>query len=441
MNSRHIFGELRLSPDIVRMLSAEAREHPRWADVQNRAGLMALARGDLEAALERFEVALEINPRYAWAGINRALTLGLSGKGPEAAAALAEAQEPERGVLTYAAAALALFAGDAAAGEAALHPLAADQATRPDVRRLQAALMRLRAPQEAEAAWNRMRHHFASLPADWSQPWDGERCSSPSFVPGLHQLYLEGSSLEGRLGRWEAAESMASLARLHWADEAVYLNQRGFLATLAGRDEKACKLHEEAARIAPDEPRAHIALAYLWSASGDLERAYRALVNALARAPRYADLLYQMGLLHLARDGAKEALASFRGALEINPDYIMARLQEAEVLFGLQRWTEARVSYDRVLASGLESWEIRLNHAQTLVRVGDLEAALDACGEARRLAPREPRVLYHLGRIHRLRGEQEKAWEAWGEFLKLDGEPDCRAEVEQALNAKPEDPS
>jgi len=441
MNSKHAFSELRLSPDIVRMLSAEAREHPRWADVQNRAGLLALARGELEGALDRFEAALAINPRYAWAGINRALTLAVSGRGAEAADALDGSAEPGRGVRTYTTAVLALFAGDAAAGEAALDDLPPDLATRPDVRRLLAALIRLRAPSEADALWQRTRHHFASLPAEWSAPWTGKRLSTPTFMPGLHQLYLEGSSLEGRLSRWEAAESMASLARLHWADEAIYLNQRGFLATLAGREDKARKLHAEAARIAPDEPRAHIALAYLWSAEGDLEQAYRSLVNALARAPRYADLLYQMGLLHLARGSAKEALASFRGALEINPDYTMARLQEAEALFGQQRWNEARASYENVLASGLESWEIRLHYALTLVRLGDLDAAAEAGEEARRLAPREPRVLYHLGRIYRLRGDQEQAWTAWTTFLELDGGSERRTEVERALSNEPEDPS
>jgi len=65
MKSPYSFSELCLSPEVVRILDAEIREHPRWADVRNRAGLMALARGELDRALEHFENSLEINPDYA----------------------------------------------------------------------------------------------------------------------------------------------------------------------------------------------------------------------------------------------------------------------------------------------------------------------------------------------------------------------------------------
>lgn len=435
MKPNHVFGELRLPPDVERMLGAEIQETPRWADMQNRGGLMALARGDLTGALERFDAALGINPRYAWAAVNRALVLGLAKQPTEAAAALADAAEPEPGVMGYVAAVLALLAGDGD-GETALAGLPSELAARADFRRLRAALLWIRDRDEGEAAWDQVRHHFASLPEDWSRPWNGEDLHVSTFVPGLGRLYLDGSSLQGRLGRWEAAETLASLSRLHWADEAVYLNQRGFLATVAGRDEKARGLHEEAARVAPERPDAHIALAYLWSAAGDMQRAYRSLSSALARAPRYADLLYQMGLLQLARDEADEALASFRAALEVNPEYTMARLQEAEVLFTRERWAEACSSYQRVLATGLESWEIRLHYGQALQEMGDLDGALRACRDAVDLAPAEPGVLYHLGRIHRLRGEGAEAEAAWREFLELDGDPDQRAEVERTLDAE-----
>lgn len=436
MKPNHVFGELRLPPDVERMLGAEIRETPRWADMQNRGGLMALARGDLTAAREHFDAALGINPRYAWAAVNRALVLGLAGHPAEAAAALAAVTEPEPGVKGYAAGVLALLAGDGDGGTGSLAGLPQELAARADFRRLRAALIWVRNRDEGEVAWDQVRHHFASLPADWSRPWSGEDLNVSTFVPGLYQLYLDGSSLQGRLGRWEGAETLAALSRLHWADEAAFLNQRGFLATVAGRDEKARGLHEEAARVAPEKPYAHIALAYLWSAAGNMEQAHRSLANALARAPRYADLLYQMGLLQLARDEADEALASFQAALEVNPEYTMARLQEAEVLFTGERWAEACSSYQLVLATGLESWEIRLHYGQSLQEQGDLDGALRACRDAVDLAPAEPGVLYHLGRIHRLRGEAAEAEAVWREFLELDGDPGQRAEVERTLDAE-----
>ena len=71
----------------------------------------------------------------------------------------------------------------------------------------------------------------------------------------------------------------------------------------------------ELARQVVEQTEPWIALAYLWSAEGDLEQADEALRQSLDRAPRYADLHYQRGLLDRARGDTKAALRSFRAAL------------------------------------------------------------------------------------------------------------------------------
>ncbi len=69
-----------LDPDLVRLLDDEAERHPEWPDVQNRLGLSLFARGRLTEAESRFERCLEMNPRYAWATLNLAQCLAVSGK-------------------------------------------------------------------------------------------------------------------------------------------------------------------------------------------------------------------------------------------------------------------------------------------------------------------------------------------------------------------------
>jgi tetratricopeptide (TPR) repeat protein len=50
-------------------------EYPEFADVRNKAGLSLAMVGRLEEALEQFDAAVEINPTYAEAHLNRAIVL------------------------------------------------------------------------------------------------------------------------------------------------------------------------------------------------------------------------------------------------------------------------------------------------------------------------------------------------------------------------------
>ena len=73
--------------------------------------------------------------------------------------------------------------------------------------------------------------------------------------------------------------------------------------------------------------------------SGEAARAVSWLAEAATLWPRYADLQFLHGAA-LALAGsteADEALAAARRALRLNPDYIEARLLEAEVLRRLER--------------------------------------------------------------------------------------------------------
>lgn len=69
------------------------REHPRFPDVHNRAGLCMAMLGNSEGALEKFEKAIEIAPTYAEAHFNRGIVLNDMGRHDEAREALQRAQE------------------------------------------------------------------------------------------------------------------------------------------------------------------------------------------------------------------------------------------------------------------------------------------------------------------------------------------------------------
>jgi tetratricopeptide (TPR) repeat protein len=78
---------------------ADAREviakHPDFADVRHLMGLCLASLGESEGALEQFDQALALNPRYIDAHLSRAITLNELGRFDEARESLDRAAESE----------------------------------------------------------------------------------------------------------------------------------------------------------------------------------------------------------------------------------------------------------------------------------------------------------------------------------------------------------
>jgi tetratricopeptide (TPR) repeat protein len=416
-------GWKQIDPGVVRMVVGEADDHPRWADKQNLKGLALLLEARDAAARACFDRCLEINPEYRWAVVNRIQAVALAAGSPEARNALAEAgglDATDRDLLE---AFLALVEGAPEPGLRALDRL--PRTIRDSVMggRLEAALRGFTDPGAAKAVWEGVVARFPELEAVDAAPWEaagGLRIRS--FLFGAHQLFAHACVLEGRLGRMERAAATAVLAFVYWSDRGLYRHQLGFLKSLGGNPDEAVAFYEEASRLSPEEPRAHIALAYHWSASGERDRAEAALRDALARAPGYADLHYQMGLLQRAGSDLEGALVSTRNALAINPNYMVARLEEAELLFALRRWKEARDAYDSVLSAGLRSSDMYLRLGQIEDELENLPAAREAYENALRLNPQDPLVHYYMGKLHQRQGERDHAVDAWKRFVVLNEE-------------------
>jgi tetratricopeptide (TPR) repeat protein len=254
----------------------------------------------------------------------------------------------------------------------------------------------------------------------------------------MHELWLHLSTMLARQRCWGEAQEEAAVAYLAWSDRGTYLNQLAYVASIRGEDEAALRLYEEAAIAAPDAPEPYIALAFHWSAVGELEKSYQALQCGLRRAPRYADLHHQMGLLQRGRHRPEESLEAFRSALEINPEYALARLDEADTLFQLERWSEAHEAYLKVLDTGLGSSDIHLHLGQLEQRLGHREEAERAFLEALRLNPAEALAHYHLGKLYRESGDRPRAQRAWKRFLSMNPDPEREAEVRAALAEGPD---
>lgn len=426
-----------VNPTLIPLVEADAQEHPNWADLQNRWGLVLLSENEPAAAVPVFERCLEINPRYAWASMNLVAALALSEESKLARKKLDEATEPVPGVRSFMILFLELIAPSGCPLEELEDAVPPGLRYRLDGTRLRAALLKQRGSPGAQEVWEGVMGVPPALTPAISSPWDedGDPTSRlVSFVPGMHELWLHLSTVVARRSWWGEAKEEAALAYLCWSDRGVYLNQLGYVASIRGEDDAAVRLYEEAAIASPDAPVPYIALAFHFSAVGELEKSFRALQCAVRRAPRYADLHHQMGLLQRGRGKAEEALDAFREALEINPKYALARLDEADTLFELERWEEAKEAYREVLGTGLVSSDIHLHLGQLEQRLGDPKEAEHAFLEALRSNPAEAMAHYHLGNLYRERGDNGNALMAWKRFLSMNPSPELQSEVEAAIS-------
>jgi tetratricopeptide (TPR) repeat protein len=427
---------LELSPEIAGIFEAEATQHPTWADIQNRWGLALVWGGRFAEARVVFEEALERNPRYAWAAMNHLQTLGLLGDIEAARVRLADAAWPTPGCREFAEAFLALCEGGAFPKDSWV-TLPREIFQRPDFLRLRAAVLRRSDPPAAQAVWKDAAAAFPTPVPEWVDPLipDAELPSwLLGFVPGLHQLMKEASTWEARLGHTLEASAFAHCMLVFWYDLGAAWCQRGFLANLAADEAGALAAYERAVEASPTSPEPWIALAYLWSAAGDLAQADEALRQSLDRAPGYADLHYQRGLLDRARGDTALALRSFRAALKQNPNYLVARIQEAESLFALEQWEGARAAFLRVINAGLESIDVWLRLGQTEEKLSRAAQAEVAYRRAAELDPQSALPHFHLGRLHRDRGNREKAKRAWRRFLSLAGDSEEAAAIQAELD-------
>lgn len=422
-------------PDVVRVLLGEADAHPEWPDLQNQAGLLLAAQGRFEEARTRFQDALYRNPRYAWASLNLAALHFGTGRWPDVIEQINCNPDPCSPARELTLGWIALLDGRPDDARRALEPLDQALAARPDVAWLLAAIAESQGAAHAEGAWTRV----ASDSIVERSPEEVEalrRVEEPrrltGLFPGWHQLWFAASRAEARLGRFDEARRSARMGYLYFSRRELYLNQLAFIAQFEGREGDAVRHHEEAMRSAPDDPTAPAALARIWAARDEIDRAAEYLEHALRLAPRFADLLRLMGQLEFARDRNEEGLAYTRRALQANPRYELARVDEANALFRLGRWSEACDAYRWLLSAGISSSDI-LSHFARCLEEEDLREARAVYGEALRMNPREILAHYRLASVCRRLGDVHAADRHFGRALALTRDPDVWELMEPML--------
>ncbi|UCE01601.1 MAG: hypothetical protein JSW67_09965 [Candidatus Latescibacterota bacterium] len=385
--------------ELIHELDIKIERNPGYADLRNMRGLVLVCRREAGAAANDFTVALERNPRYTAALLNRAW-------------AHFERAEPEL-IREF----LAERAGQQLSAEHRRHLKLLEVLGR-DGMQAAAELLEHYAPTELPA-----RQRWLELDRLWigcqQRRWDLvdaqlERILEwiPDMIPHFRAVGLLQPGSRGRdaLALWSETyrgnpQIAAALrecvmlcsrpeshgdALLHWSaaislDLCDYWMAIGTRCELQGRDADAETAHQRAVDCNPRCAQPYVKLGLLYAACGRPHQAVLELEEATALQPRYPDLRYMLGLLHEDLEQPDEAEAEYRNALSIHAGYTMARLALGCLLDSRRHDEEALTLLEDVRQAGVESADLEHRLAGLYDRTGRPEDAIDARARAREL--------------------------------------------------------
>jgi tetratricopeptide (TPR) repeat protein len=223
-----------------------------------------------------------------------------------------------------------------------------------------------------------------------------------------------------------------------------------------GEEEDDC--YQEALRLRPEYPEAHVNYAILLRARGNLAEATRHYQEALQLRPDYPEAHYNYAALLAARGSLAGAAEHYREALRLRPDYVDAHHGLANLLAARDELEEAADLYRETLRLRPDYADARVNYAILLERSGHPEAAAEHYREALRLRPEDPVAHYNFALL--LEGGEDasvaeteyreavRLWPEYGEahnnlavLLQLRGElEEAEVHYRAALEARPDDP-
>ena len=151
------------------------------------------------------------------------------------------------------------------------------------------------------------------------------------------------------------------------------------------------------------------------------EAALHDFQSAIAKAPDYYEVYYQIAMVHLSLKNPAEVEANLKKAVDLsNQSYAEAML----ALASLQLARHDAVTGEPLLRRALEldphSWVGQYELGKLELYRMHLDAALDAANKAAALAPNEPKVYRLLSLIHLRQKEYQAAVADLDAYIKLD---------------------
>lgn len=196
--------------------------------------------------------------------------------------------------------------------------------------------------------------------------------------------------------------------------------QRGLALASLGRDREAVEAFDRTLNIRPGHADAHLNRGNLLRKAGKIEQALISFERAIAANPEYAEAYCNRGnTLHVMKS-LPDALASLDRAIALKPDLALAHCSRGGILADLGRTQEAVDALDRAIALQPDLAEAHGNRGLALRALDRLHEAMAAFDRAIALRPDFPGVHANRGVTLTDLGRYEEALAALERALALD---------------------
>ena len=168
----------------------------------------------------------------------------------------------------------------------------------------------------------------------------------------------------------------------------------------------------------PHNAAANGRLGMVLHAYSQLEGAEIAYRRAHQLAPSQFAWIYYLGQVQADQGNYDDAVKALREALNLNPDYLPARLKVAECLRSSAKWQESEILYRAILNDHPDSAEAYYGLGKVETARHDIGAAIDSFRAACNLFPEFGAAYYALALTYQTMGEKEKAHEVFQNYEK-----------------------
>lgn len=208
-----------------------------------------------------------------------------------------------------------------------------------------------------------------------------------------------------------------------------------------GETEAARELWEKTAKEYPKFAEVRRVLGVLYARDGKTEKARNFLEGAVKADPACARCYRTLGDFYSKQGNLPDAAASYRRALELNPDFGIVEGSLAEVYnrAGLRFLDPPnKAALFEAMTLFLNAISLRPgvatyygNLALYFYFSGEYDRAIQYCKLVLEMEPDNSRMYYNMGHAYRMKGEKEKAIEAYRKYVAM-GEKGEEARVERA---------
>jgi len=169
------------------------------------------------------------------------------------------------------------------------------------------------------------------------------------------------------------------------------------------------------------EAYTRLGVAYL--ERNNLTRAMNALERALQAAPRDAEALQAMAMVHQRQGEAALADETFKRALKADPSFTRARNNYAAFLYDRGRLREACEQLETAAQDTQydSRGQLFANLGQCQLELGDVAAARDSLARAQAISPRRPRSYLLMAELEYAQGNLGRAEQQVETYMRLAG--------------------